>query len=72
MRLLFHRCVVGELFSRKPVFLGSKEDDQLEIISKVCGSPNPSNWPDVSSLPLYSIVKKYREYPRLLHDAFHQ
>lgn len=65
------RCVIGEIFSRKPVFLGSDEQHQIEVISKVCGTPNTSNWPDVAVLPLHYILKNVEDYPRLFHDAFH-
>ncbi|KAK3109135.1 hypothetical protein FSP39_023685 [Pinctada imbricata] len=39
-------CILGELFTRKPIFQANQELQQLELISKTCGSPCPAAWPD--------------------------
>ncbi|CAF5112855.1 unnamed protein product, partial [Rotaria socialis] len=46
-----------ELFQRRPLFQAQREDDQLEIISRLCGSPTPAVWPDVINLPLFATLK---------------
>jgi hypothetical protein len=32
------RCILAELFNKKPIFQGQDEYKQLEIISSFCGS----------------------------------
>ncbi|XP_076348573.1 uncharacterized protein LOC143246204 isoform X2 [Tachypleus tridentatus] len=38
-------CILGELFTRKPIFQANQEMTQLEVISRLCGTPCPANWP---------------------------
>ncbi|TDL21991.1 Pkinase-domain-containing protein [Rickenella mellea] len=44
-------CVLGEMFSRRPILTGNSDLDQLEKIFQLCGSPNQQNWPDFDMLP---------------------
>uniref|UniRef100_A0A667FYY2 Cyclin dependent kinase 13 n=1 Tax=Lynx canadensis TaxID=61383 RepID=A0A667FYY2_LYNCA len=39
-------CILGELFTKKPIFQANQELAQLELISRICGSPCPAVWPD--------------------------
>lgn len=64
------RCILGELFQRRPLFQGQREDEQLEIISRLCGSPTPAVWADVIHLPLFGTLKQKKIYKRRLHDEF--
>ncbi|CAD6187984.1 unnamed protein product [Caenorhabditis auriculariae] len=63
-------CMLGELFTRKPLFCGNNESAQLELISKMCGSPTPDLWPEVVVLPLYGTLKPKKIYSRRLYDEF--
>ncbi|VDK58077.1 unnamed protein product [Anisakis simplex] len=63
-------CILGELYTKKPIFQGSSEMMQLEVISRICGTPSPENWPDVINLPLYCSFRPKRTYARTLRDAF--
>ncbi|ESP01781.1 hypothetical protein LOTGIDRAFT_139146 [Lottia gigantea] len=63
-------CILGELFTRKPIFQANQEFPQLELISKTCGSPCPANWPDVIKLPLFHTFKPKRQYRRRLREEF--
>ena len=47
----FYRCVLGEMFFRKPILPGHTDMDQLDRIWNICGSPNQQNWPDYDKLP---------------------
>lgn len=38
-------CIYAELHSRKPLFSGNSESDQLGKIFQIIGSPSPSEWP---------------------------
>jgi len=44
-------CILAEMINRKPIFQGSSEIDQLELISQMCGSPNEESYPGWYSLP---------------------
>jgi len=45
-------CVVAEMFRRSAFLKGRNEAHQLELIYKVCGTPNTQDWPN--------LVKKCR------------
>lgn len=44
-------CILAEMITRKPIFKGTSEINQLELIAALCGSPNDDNFPGWSSLP---------------------
>uniref|UniRef100_A0A183G0U8 Protein kinase domain-containing protein n=1 Tax=Heligmosomoides polygyrus TaxID=6339 RepID=A0A183G0U8_HELPZ len=48
------RCILGEFFTRKPLFQGNNE--QGDVI-QVCGTPSTANWPDVEKMPLYNTLR---------------
>uniref|UniRef100_A0A8C4SZR8 Cyclin-dependent kinase 12 n=1 Tax=Erpetoichthys calabaricus TaxID=27687 RepID=A0A8C4SZR8_ERPCA len=50
-------CILGELFTKKPIFQANQELPQLELISRLCGSPCPAVWPDVIKLPYFNTMK---------------
>lgn len=68
--LIDYRCILGELFVKKPLFQGNSEMTQLEIISKLCGTPSPEVWPDVVNLPLFASYRPRRYYRRVLKETF--
>ncbi|XP_038076229.1 cyclin-dependent kinase 13-like isoform X2 [Patiria miniata] len=63
-------CILGELFTRKPIFQANQEIAQLELISRICGTPTPAVWPDVIRLPLFNTIKPKKNYNRKLRDEF--
>ncbi|CAF1016361.1 unnamed protein product [Rotaria sp. Silwood1] len=63
-------CIFGELFTRRPLFQAQREDEQLEMISRLCGSPTPAVWPDVIHLPLFATLKQRKTYRRRLRDEY--
>ncbi|CAF0851221.1 unnamed protein product [Adineta steineri] len=63
-------CIFGELFTRKPLFQGQREDEQLELISRLCGSPTPAVWPEVIHLPLFATLKQKKTYRRKLREDY--
>lgn len=65
-----YRCILGELFAKRPIFQGQQEFGQLEIIAKYCGSPSPDNWPEVTTLPYYNTMRLRMYYPRKLKEEF--
>lgn len=44
-------CILAEMITGRPLFKGTSEINQLELIAKLCGSPNETNFPGWSSLP---------------------
>lgn len=63
-------CIFGELFTRRPLFQGQREDEQLDVISRLCGSPTPAIWPDVIHLPLFPTLKQKKTYRRRLREEY--
>lgn len=63
-------CILGELFTRKPLFQGHQEAMQLELISKVCGAPSEGVWPDVTRLPLFQTFQPRQPYVRAVRKTF--
>uniref|UniRef100_A0A3Q2NSL4 Cyclin dependent kinase 13 n=1 Tax=Fundulus heteroclitus TaxID=8078 RepID=A0A3Q2NSL4_FUNHE len=63
-------CILGELFTKKPIFQANQELAQLELISRICGSPCPAAWPDVIKLPFFNTMKPKKQYRRRLREEF--
>ncbi|XP_040294131.1 cyclin-dependent kinase 12 [Bufo bufo] len=63
-------CILGELFTKKPIFQANQELAQLELISRLCGSPSPAVWPDVIKLPYFNTMKPKKQYRRRLREEF--
>lgn len=63
-------CILGELFTHRPLFQASSEAGQLELIAKVCGSPSPGVWPEVIKLPLFCSFRLKKVYSRRLREDF--
>jgi len=65
-----HRCIMLELFTKKPIFQGADEIHQLDVIFKLLGTPTVENWPDVVNLPWYELVKPHQTIPCKFREAF--
>ncbi|XP_028405275.1 cyclin-dependent kinase 12-like [Dendronephthya gigantea] len=63
-------CILGELFMKKPLFQAGEELGQLELISRICGTPTPAVWPDVINLPHFSTIKPKKQYRRRLVEEY--
>jgi len=63
-------CVLGELFIKKPIFQANSEPNQLDLISRTCGTPTPTVWPDVVNLPFYNTLKPKKIFKRRLREEF--
>jgi len=62
-------CILTELLGGRAIFPGKNEVDQLELIFKVCGTPNEHNWPDVDKQPWWHVFKPQKETKRCLIEA---
>ncbi|KAG8284182.1 Cyclin-dependent kinase 12 [Homalodisca vitripennis] len=63
-------CILGELFLKKPLFQANVEMMQLEMISRLCGTPTPAVWPTVIELPLWHTLKPKKTHRRRLREEF--
>lgn len=46
-------CIFAEMVTGRPLFPGSSEQDQLNRIFKLLGTPTPESWPGIVDLPEY-------------------
>lgn len=44
-------CIFAEMATRKPLFPGDSEIDEIFKIFRVLGTPDENDWPGVTSLP---------------------
>lgn len=44
-------CIFSEMINGKPLFPGNTDQDQLQRIFKILGTPSPMTWPNVVELP---------------------
>ncbi|XP_059084764.1 cyclin-dependent kinase 12-like isoform X2 [Tigriopus californicus] len=63
-------CILGELFVKKPLFQANEEFAQLMVISRLCGTPCPANWPNVINLPGFAHLKPKKQYRRRVREEF--
>ncbi|MCL4113461.1 UNVERIFIED_CONTAM: hypothetical protein GTU68_062868 [Idotea baltica] len=63
-------CILGELFQKKPLFQASGEPMQLDVISRVCGTPTPVDWPEIVKLPGWGTMKPKKTYRRRIAEEF--
>jgi cell division cycle 2-like protein len=60
-------CIFGELLTRKPLFPGQSEWEQLVLIFKALGTPTDDLWPDYAKIRLAKNLRlPYYKYNRLL------
>lgn len=62
--------ILGELFTKEPIFKGNTEPMQLDVIAKCCGTPCPANWPQVIHLPHWATFKPKKQHRRRLREDF--
>jgi serine/threonine protein kinase len=63
-------CIMGELLTKRPLFPGKNERDQMDKVFELCGTPLEAVWPGVSSLPYYNMVKPETRLPDRLKQHF--
>jgi serine/threonine protein kinase len=57
-------CIMAEMWTRGPILRGHTEQEQLKLISAMCGSITPEVWPGVQSLGLYNVIELPRGQKR--------
>lgn len=59
-------CIIAEIYLGRPLFPGSNEDDQLEKITEILGTPR---WPDGEILARRCGIQ-FKRYPGMLFGDF--
>nr|GME02586.1 probable serine/threonine-protein kinase At1g54610 isoform X1 [Ipomoea batatas] len=62
-------CILGELYTGKPIMAGRTEVEQLHKIFKICGSPSEDYWRK-EKLPHSTVFKPLQPYRRRITEAF--
>lgn len=63
-------CILGELLTRKPLFCGDDEVNQLRLIYAFCGTPDETTWPAVTKLPRYAFMKPSERLEPVIRAMF--
>jgi cyclin-dependent kinase 12/13 len=50
-------CLIVELLTKKPLFPGADEAEQMDLIFRTCGAPTEQSWPGWSKLSLARMLK---------------
>ncbi|KAL3647100.1 hypothetical protein CASFOL_008068 [Castilleja foliolosa] len=62
-------CILGELYTGKPIMTGRTEVEQLHKIFKLCGSPPEDYWRK-TNLPHSPVFKPIQPYRRRIAETF--
>ena len=62
-------CVLGEMFTKKPILMGSSDLHQLELVCQLCGTPDSQSMPGCESLPDLPAVS-LPKYTRKVKETF--
>lgn len=49
-------CIMAEMFTGRPLFPGTTNEDQLQRIFRVMGTPSERSWPGISAFPEYKTT----------------
>jgi cyclin-dependent kinase 12/13 len=66
----FFVVVIYQLFEGRAIFRADSEPAELEVISRVCGTPTPKIWPGLVKLPVYETLSFKKLYPRQVKEFF--
>lgn len=59
-----------EFFIGKAAFSGVDEITQLDSIYKIMGTPSEENWPSVTELPWYAMVRPNENYVSKFRESY--
>jgi len=65
-------CILAELLEKKMPFTGNhkKEEEQLDLVWRLVGTPTKENWPNVDELPHYAIIRPKKAIPSKLKARY--
>ncbi len=64
------RCIMLELFTKKPVFQGVDEIHQVHVVYKIFGTPSIEEWPGITSLPWFELLRSSEDIPNRFRELF--
>lgn len=59
-------CIMAEMYTGRPLFPGTTNEDQLQKIFRLMGTPSERTWPGISQLPEYKA-----NFPSYATQALH-
>lgn len=65
-------CIMAELFTRATILPGNVEQQQICLISQLCGSITPQTWPGVQKLELFNKIVLPQGHQRKLESRLRQ
>lgn len=57
-------CIMGEFWQREAILQGENEIKQIRLISTLCGSMTPENWPNIVNLRVYKSIVQMPKHMR--------
>ncbi|OJT03761.1 CTD kinase subunit alpha [Trametes pubescens] len=63
-------CIMLELFTKKPVFQGVDEIHQVHVVYKIFGTPSIEEWPGITSLPWFELLRSSEDIPNRFRELF--
>ena len=64
-------CILIELFTGNIVFWADKEKDVFTLICQLCGTPDETNWPTVTSMANYASLIPEVKYQNRLEKKYY-
>lgn len=65
-------CIMYELYTNRPLFMGESEIDQIHKIYNTLGVPKNSDWKDVENLKNYNLKKYNPKVEKTLSNIKHK
>jgi serine/threonine protein kinase len=61
-------CILAEMHTRKPLLPGESDVHQLELITRLCGTPTENNMPETAKLPDFAKIRLPTCRRRIIDD----
>ena len=61
-------CIMAEMWTRSPIMQGDSDQQQLHLISQLCGSITTDVWPGVENLEFYPKIKLLKGQKRRVKE----
>ncbi|CEP15525.1 hypothetical protein [Parasitella parasitica] len=63
-------CIMAEMYTGRPLFPGTTNEDQLQKIFRLLGTPSEQTWPGISQFPEYKHKPLEAVYPPQLLSQY--
>ncbi|KAH3679947.1 hypothetical protein WICMUC_000690 [Wickerhamomyces mucosus] len=63
-------CLLVELYTKRAIFQAQDEIQQLFSIFEVMGTPNFEQWPQITDLPWYEVMKPSKYFPSKFQELY--